>query len=1700
MKPISRSQFSTLLSFLALLAAGSLGLAANAAAITWTAPAGIAGTNDVATNGTGLYAYDWTGTNQTVNGVTFTGVITVGGAGANLGLSPSTGSIIDNSNAFNSGSSPFSALPAAYRGILTGADYAGAAAATVTVTLSNLLTGFTYSVQVWVNDPRGSNNTRTETASGGGNNVTLDYSTGTGSTAGYPGQYTIGTFTATGKTQSFTLLGAASTQLNALQVRLTGVATNYWGGFVNGSWDNTTTNWGPGVSFATLTNAYASVSFADVSSLLTPVVNSNLTVQAGGVTAGAVNFLNNSVAYTLQNAGGDSNGITGASSLAVNGGGSVTLAGPNTYTGVTAINSGTLILAAAGALPPASTISFNQSAAATLNLTGTALSVTNLVFTNTLSETVVITGTNGSSLTVSPPVLAVQPYYETNSLTLNLSGLSAFTYANAAGTILINNGVVDEATSGQTNTVTLAGGVNTITAGTFDVANNNTSSGVVNSTVNLGSSNVFKVGIINLGSGRDGGTIQFAGGLTNPVLAITGTAGGSSTANLSFGGHDSFQLSDRVTDLFDVSAGTLNAQLGGITVGNETPAGNVSGRGMTVTSAFRMGAGTLTAATLVLGNIANASNATNYTIAVTALFSVANGGTAGIGTITMAADNLVNPVASTDHLTNSATLSLTNGGSLLATTIQTGNSASTFTATNNLVLGGGNLGNLSPNGLTVTNVNVILSGLTNAFGISAGQTGTVYSVISGPGSLAAAGPGELVLAGANTYTGSTLVTNGTLQLGPNASLASTAIILGSNGTFDVSLPDSGVFFLNSGQSLIGSGTVNGSIWDQAGAPLIPGGTGAAGTLTINDNLALNGQPLTFDLSPSPASGDDLINVGNTLTLYGNTTVFINPLAGLGTLAAGTYTLMTYSSINTNGGAFILSGARNETLNVGPYSLTLVVGTGGDANLTWVGDGTSDNWDVQTTNWLNGGSPDVFYQGDNVTFTDTGSNSPAINLTTLLTPGSVSVVAAQNYPFSGSGQLAGSMTLTKNGPGTLFLQTSNAYTGGTAVTNGTVEVDIAGGLGAGPVSLGANFLTVNIAGGLLPNAISGAGVINVTETSGASTVFGGSLSNFTGVLNLPASPGGSAKTAIVTGGVNLSSNATVNVANGGTFYLGGVTVPAVINVSGSGNSEGYGAIRADNSTVSGPVNLLGNASLGVFTGTGNFSGVIGDAGNGYGISMGSPGTLTLSGPNTYTGPTTITKGTVNVTGNESAATGGWLMPANTAPATVNFVAGATVVVGAANQVQVGSSPSNGTPNNQTLNDSGTVTNRGSLLVARGGYLNINTNGVWVQAGAMTVQPPAGSGYGATMSVTNGGTFTYTGTNPIVLAPSSGNGGYGTLMIGGATFITGQGFTNGVSPAGTTGAGQLIFANNGTLVLSANIPELTSGVNSNNLASILLNAGGGAINTAGFSTAITNNLGGAGGLTKLGAGTLTLGATNSGTGVTTVSAGSLLVNGTVTASTVLVQTNATLGGAGVMNAAVTVQAGGTLQAGDLNYSNAVTFGGGLTLGNNAGAVSYSRFRIATGGTVAATALNVNGTNLVNILDSGLPAGTNTLITYTSLGGTNGFTGFQLGPVSVASGLTAALLNTGSAVQLAVFPAAPVNTNAPMLTNSVSGTNFTLSWPADRLGWRLEVQTNHLAQGVSSNPLDWGTVSNSAATNNMLLPISPVLPAQFYRLVYP
>ena len=264
------------------------------------------------------------------------------------------------------------------------------------------------------------------------------------------------------------------------------------------------------------------------------------------------------------------------------------------------------------------------------------------------------------------------------------------------------------------------------------------------------------------------------------------------------------------------------------------------------------------------------------------------------------------------------------------------------------------------------------------------------------------GSGVLTLAGANTYTGNTVVNSGTLN------------ISGSLGTGAVTV---------SGGTLGGNGTINGAADIQSGGTLAPGA--AIGILTVNNNLSFeSGSTAQFNFGTAT---DSSAVVSGAVNVNGATTVSINYISAI--TAVGTYALIQYGTLGAGSFANLTpptSPNPRFTFALTNYTsaktIALVV-SGVPANLTWHGDGSANYWNNTANstiyqNWFNAGIADYFYDGDSVLFDDIGSNTPSIYLTTTVSPASVTVNSTQDYDFAGSGLIAGPGNLTKSGSGTL----------------------------------------------------------------------------------------------------------------------------------------------------------------------------------------------------------------------------------------------------------------------------------------------------------------------------------------------------------------------------------------------------------------------------------------------------------------------------------------------------------------------------------------------------------------------------------------------------------------------------------------------------------------------------------------------------------
>jgi hypothetical protein len=145
--------------------------------------------------------------------------------------------------------------------------------------------------------------------------------------------------------------------------------------------------------------------------------------------------------------------------------------------------------------------------------------------------------------------------------------------------------------------------------------------------------------------------------------------------------------------------------------------------------------------------------------------------------------------------------------------------------------------------------------------------------------------------------------------------------------------------------------------------------------------------------------------------------------------------------------------------------------------------------------------------------------------------------------------------------------------------------------------------------------------------------------------------------------------------------------------------------------------------------------------------------------------------------------------------------------------------------------------------------------------------------------------------------------------------------------------------------------------------------------------------------------------------------------------------------------------------------------LTWFTSSNAASYNLKRSTTNGGPYSLLANLTATNYSD------PAVTPGTIYYYVVAATN------------AAG------ESGNSVQAIAAPLpSNVSTN---LSFQPSGNQLQLSWPADHLGWRLQIQTNRLDQGLGSS---WVTVPDSTNTTAANILIDPSNGSVFLRLIYP
>jgi autotransporter-associated beta strand protein len=488
------------------------------------------------------------------------------------------------------------------------------------------------------------------------------------------------------------------------------------------------------------------------------------------------------------------------------------------------------------------------------------------------------------------------------------------------------------------------------------------------------------------------------------------------------------------------------------------------------------------------------------------------------------------------------------------------------------------------------------------------------------------------------------------------------------------------------------------------------------------------------------------------------------------------------------------------------------------------------------------------------------------------------VGAANRTFNTAGNetlnvvnvVSGAHSVTAAGTGTLTLSGVNTYTGGTTLTSGELDINSAKALGTGA-------FTIN--GGTIDNS-SGAAVTltnNNTQTWGANYTFIGSnaLNMGTGAVTLSASRIVTVSASMLTEGGIVAGAFSLTKAGAGTLTLagadtfsGGMTLSAgQLNINNA-KSVGTGTFAInggsiDNTTAasitfntnnvetwggdftfvgtqalnmgSGAVTLGASRTVMVSGSTLTDGGIIGDSGSAFSLTKSGTGALLLSGANTFSGGITLSAGQLDVNAVHALGTGTFTINGGSID---NTTAAAITLT---------------TNNLQTWGGDFTFVGTKSLNLGTGAVTLGGNRAVTVSGSTLTVGGAVGDG-GNTYSLTKAGAGTLAMT-------ASGTYAGGTILNAGILS-----FANGA-----LGSGNFTFGGSSTLQWN--------GTNTQDISSAIQAIGSGvtaSLDTNGNNVTLASILSGAGAITKLGAGALTLSGANTFQGGLTLSAGSVNIN--------------------------------------------------------------------------------------------------------------------------------------------------------------------------------------------------------------------------------
>jgi fibronectin-binding autotransporter adhesin len=589
----------------------------------------------------------------------------------------------------------------------------------------------------------------------------------------------------------------------------------------------------------------------------------NVSVTAIGSVANALNYSSASGFSQISSA------LTGSGKVTSNAGtGGLTLSGANTHTGGTEVTGGTLFVTGAGTLGAAS---------GNVTVTGTGGSEVKLDLRNqqTLTGTITMTGENariiaGDANNVGSLVNNGSIQFGGGKLAVAVSGTGGIN-VTGGGTIDSSNSYTGATTiSGTTgwygthqlfvnnaNALGAASGDLTISGGSVNLQNNTiTRSG--NVTISGGS---VETGTIS----KSGSDYIIQGGSVGAVLAGTAGLTKSGSATASLGGANTYSGGTTINGgtLSLYSAGGLGNAAGAVTVNTGGTLYTHSGLTISRTGDVTVNGGSLSTDNFNMGTISVSGG--NFIANNAAVLAVKLAGTAGL-TVGGAGETYLWTDSSYTGATVISGGQLTLGGS------------GAISSQSRLQIDSGAAVNLT-GAYAANNINRTFAGLTGA-GVLYGGGGTVTvnkssgtdtfsGDIQGAQGLIKAGAGNVILAGANSFSGATAVNAGLLKVASGGSISSSSTTVNTGGTFDVG-GTAGSVQVNSGGLLKGSGSV-GAFTLASGGTLTPGNS--PGTLTAASATILGGSTYNWEikaLTGEPGTTWDLFSVTNLLDMSGVT--------------------------------------------------------------------------------------------------------------------------------------------------------------------------------------------------------------------------------------------------------------------------------------------------------------------------------------------------------------------------------------------------------------------------------------------------------------------------------------------------------------------------------------------------------------------------------------------------------------------------------------------------------------------------------------------------------------------------------------------------------------------------------------------------------------------------------------------------------------